>query len=132
MAESEFTKKCCGLLEQQGAMVYPIVAQTMGVNGWPDRLIVTQYWMWLIEFKGYNTPLRVRQRLILEKLNRTQPGCGLIIRQANPRAGGKRHLIGIPDAKVDGTGVRILTDFTFEEVTATTEQPQPFIAAFSA
>ena len=84
MKEAEFTKQTCNGLEKLGCVVYPIVAQTFGVSGWPDRLVVCPPpidKIVLLEFKGVKTPLETRQRLIMARVNRCSADTCFVVRQ---------------------------------------------------
>ncbi len=70
MKESAFTKDCCKIMEQKGALIYPIVAHQMSEPGWPDRMICFNGWIALLEFKGVKTPLEDNQKFLIHKLER--------------------------------------------------------------
>ena len=64
MKEMEFTRRICKELEADGALVFPIVAGNMQKPGWPDRLIVHRFGLFMIEFKGSTTPLSLAQKSV--------------------------------------------------------------------
>jgi hypothetical protein len=86
MTETEWTAKVCKELEGRGCVVYPIVAQMRGKSGWPDRLIISKYGVWLLEFKGLKTKVQLRQKLIMQMINRIRPGTCWVVRQGSPSA----------------------------------------------
>lgn len=82
MSESTFTRRVCDELESIGCEVYPIVAQTMGKNGWPDRLVIGGLGVWLLEFKSSRGELRKRQELVIARINRVRSGTAYVVREA--------------------------------------------------
>ena len=75
MNESQMSSAFCKRLKDEaGAMVYPLVGQTRGVSGWPDRLIVSKWWTGLIEFKLGNGALSKLQSDVIVNVSRRAPG----------------------------------------------------------
>jgi len=53
----------------------------MGVDGWPDRLIVTERGAFLCEFKGPATRIQMNQLVELKHLHNLIPGHVFIVRK---------------------------------------------------
>ena len=83
MSESKFTRRVCLELEKEGCEVYPIVAQTMGKSGWPDRLVISAAGVWLLEFKSYSGGLRKRQQLVIQRINRVRRATAWVVREGS-------------------------------------------------
>ena len=83
MSESKFTRRICSELENEGCEVYPIVAQTMGKSGWPDRLVICKEGVWLLEFKSYGGELRKRQQLVMQRINRVRSDTAWVVREGS-------------------------------------------------
>ncbi len=58
---------------ETGALVYPIVANSMAPPGWPDRLIVLKGLMLLVEFKGLHTAVRPAQEVVFKQIAQRYP-----------------------------------------------------------
>ena len=66
--ESEFTRKVCSQMKRCNAIVFAIVGGPMQEVGWPDRFVAHTRWNGFLEFKGPNTKLGLKQRIIIERL----------------------------------------------------------------
>lgn len=78
--EAYYTREFCKRLQHVGAIVYPLVGQTRGVAGWPDRLIISHWWHGLIEFKlGEKGSLKTRQGLILQEITNRCFGLAFVV-----------------------------------------------------
>jgi hypothetical protein len=81
MLESDFTRKICSDLKALGALVYPLIGQTRGVRGWPDRYVHHWRWCGFLEFKGPKTIVDPLQLETIRKLNQRREFTAFIVRE---------------------------------------------------
>jgi hypothetical protein len=79
--EIDFKASVVKVLRAQGAMCYPMIADAYSPAGWPDLLVVSQFWIGLIEFKGATTRLDPIQAKIIWDLRVRRPGSAWIVRE---------------------------------------------------
>lgn len=70
MAETEWTKHVCSVLEKLGAEWFPIVGGLRGRNGLPDRVFVCNFGNVLCEFKGPVTVVKPHQFALMARFTR--------------------------------------------------------------
>jgi len=81
--ESEWTRELCKELHKIGVMTRPLVGGAMTPDGWEDRLIVTRFNIFLVEFKGPKTVVSPQQKIVLRKHHVLTPGDVFLARR-NP------------------------------------------------
>jgi len=63
--ECKKTREICNLFTACNARVYPIVANNYAPPGWPDRIIIHNYYYGFIEFKDTKTRVQDNQKKII-------------------------------------------------------------------
>lgn len=100
MRESEFKRRVLDGVTRCNGMVFHIVASMMQEPGWPDEYIQHRYWRGFLEFKGKNTRLSAKQKIIIRELNERCPGSAYVVRYPDRIENEKGELI----VNFDGSG----------------------------
>lgn len=86
-----------------GAMVFAVVAHRLQESGWPDRYVSHVRWRGWLEFKGPETPVAVKQRIVLRGL-RARGDAAWVVRLPNRVEDEDGALLG----EFDGTAAGLL------------------------
>ena len=89
-SEAAFTARICDEMRAAGAVVHVLTGNALS-SGLPDRLVVTAYGTWLLEFKAADGRLRLNQALAMQEMARRQPKLCLVVR--SPRGQGEPILL---------------------------------------
>lgn len=90
MTETKWTNIVCTHARKlHGANIRVLQGSIIGEKGWPDRLIICQGFIFLVEFKGVETKIEPLQKSMLKKLHFQNKGSIFLARKLpSPLPGG--------------------------------------------
>lgn len=90
MTETKWTNIVCTHARKlHGANIRVLQGSIIGEKGWPDRLIICQGFIFLVEFKGVETKIEPLQKAMLKKLHFQNKGSIFLARKLpSPLPGG--------------------------------------------
>lgn len=98
--EREWRGKICQQMRECNAMVFAIVPSIYMEPGWPDVHVHHAYWRGWIEFKGAETLLTEKQRVVIRELNKRHSGSAFIARHS-----GNENVGYLMDERNDKLGI---------------------------